>query len=343
MEEMSELPFVSVVVPAYNAEITLEKTIKDILAQTFKDFELILVNDGSTDNTEDICRSFAETDERVRVITQKNGGLSCARNAGTRSALGTYISFVDSDDRIEQDCIECLVDAVRSHPSSIACGGIDRVREDFDFSQANKSPRSTPVHYETFAVKDAMRVLFTKRNSNISACCRLVPTEWQLKHPFLEGKYYEDLSNTYKVNFEAQSVVFIDKVLYHYVMRGGSITGRINTSKGQCFDYYEAINLCTNKVIEKFPDIQADAAVLKARDYMSLFLTIHRCTEKQNEQLIEIEKSLLTWFKANWKTVVFNTLAPLGLRMRVLLFAVNPALYELVYYKGIKIKGKAIG
>ena len=90
------MPLVSVVVPAYNAEDTVEKTIQDILLQSFRDFEIILVDDGSKDNTPAICDKLATTDSRINVIHQQNGGLSNARNNGTRVASGEYVTYIDS-------------------------------------------------------------------------------------------------------------------------------------------------------------------------------------------------------------------------------------------------------
>ncbi|MCH4207889.1 MAG: glycosyltransferase, partial [Solobacterium sp.] len=103
------MPEVSVVVPVYNVEDYLAKCIESILNQTFKDFELILVNDGSTDHSLDVIRKYEQLDERIKVVNKPNGGLSDARNAGMAIARGVYIDFVDSDDSIEPDLLkECM-------------------------------------------------------------------------------------------------------------------------------------------------------------------------------------------------------------------------------------------
>ncbi|MEG2489458.1 glycosyltransferase family 2 protein, partial [Anaerorhabdus sp.] len=98
------MPKLSVVMPIYNVEEYLPKCIESCLSQTYKDFELFLVNDGSKDNSLDICRTYEQKDTRIHVIDKPNGGLSDARNAGMRVATGEYIYFVDSDDFLERTC-----------------------------------------------------------------------------------------------------------------------------------------------------------------------------------------------------------------------------------------------
>ena len=330
------MPLVSVVVPAYNAEDTVEKTIQDILLQSFRGFEIILVDDGSKDNTPAICDKLATTDSRINVIHQQNGGLSNARNNGTRVASGEYVTYIDSDDRIEPVYLEYLVRAIKEESANIACGRIDRVKEDYEMTE-----ETGEYSVETFDTKDTLSEMLTGKKLTVGACCRLVPREWQLQHPFLDGTYYEDLSNTYKINMLTKKTVFVDSVLYHYVMRGGSITGRKVTSVKQCIDYNNAINACHDTVLNTYPDLENDAAVLKARDYMSLYLSIQRCQEK-NKELLHMEETIKTWMKHNWAKAANNPKAPKEVRLRVLLFRASPALYEKIYYIGIKAKGKAI-
>ena len=102
---------ISVAIPVYNGETTLRKCVDSILAQTYENIEVILVNDGSTDRSEDICRSYEQIDPRVKVISKENGGLSSARNAGIDKSRGEYIFFIDSDDWIDSDTLEVLLNA----------------------------------------------------------------------------------------------------------------------------------------------------------------------------------------------------------------------------------------
>ena len=116
-----KMPTISVIVPVYNNENFLEKSILSILNQTYKDFELILVDDGSTDSSGDICDEFAKQDARCNVIHQSNAGVSVARNAGIMVSQGAYIAFVDSDDWVEAEYLECLLRNMKPNGISV-CG-----------------------------------------------------------------------------------------------------------------------------------------------------------------------------------------------------------------------------
>ena len=183
--------------------------------------------------------------------------------------------------------------------------------------------------------------MLTGKNLTVGACCRMVPRGWQLDNPFIEGTYYEDLSNTYKINLKAKSIALVDAVLYHYTMRGGSITGKKTTTFKQCMDYDNAIELCSSGVMLVYPELKNDVAVLMARDYMSLYLSIKRCAD-HNEELLNVEKRIREWMHENWRLAASNSLAPLNVRLRTILFRVSPELYRKVYYVGIKVKGKKI-
>lgn len=330
------MPLISIIVPAYNSEDTLSLTINDILKQSFIDFELIIVNDGSTDTTQDICEKYLNVDERIRVIKQENGGLSNARNNGTRMATGDYVTYIDSDDRIAPVYLEYLVTAMKATHADMVCGRTDRIKEGVE-----PSGNIDDYSVEVFDQKESLKEMLTSRKITVGPCNRLVPRMWYQDAPFLEGKKYEDLSNSYKLHLKANSVAFVDSNIYHYVMRGGSITGAKTVSVQQCMDYYEAINMCSNGVIEVYDDLESYVAVLKYRDYMSLYLLICRCVES-DDTLNLIKSEIIKWCKMNWKSVMGNQYAPFSVRLRALLFRLSPEIYKIMYYIGIRFKGKAI-
>ena len=328
------MPFVSIIIPAYNAENTLAITIGDVLAQTYTDFEVILVDDGSTDRTPAMCDSY--TDPRIRVIHQKNSGPSKARNTGNTAATGEYVLYVDSDDRVEPYCLEFLVNALRSTGADMACGDVDRVKDDYQMIPSSVIPK-----VEVLGTEEALGEMLTERKVHIGSWCRLVPRKWVLEEPFLEGKYYEDLSNTYRVILKAGKVAVVLNVLYHYVMRGGSITSRKTPTVKQCIDYYEAVNMCAKGSLDAFPRLVADVAVMQSRDYMSLFLHIDRCPDK-DIRLEKIRRSVLNWMKKNWVIAAKNNKSKKSVRLRILLFGISPWLYEKLYYIGINFTGKKV-
>ena len=117
-------PMISVIVPIYNVEKYLARCVDSIVNQTYKNLEIILVDDGSPDRCPQMCDDYAEKDSRIKVIHKKNGGLSDARNAGMAVATGEYISFIDSDDWIETSMFELLLNNIFQYDCEISCGGI---------------------------------------------------------------------------------------------------------------------------------------------------------------------------------------------------------------------------
>lgn len=124
------MPEISIIVPVYNVEKYLEQCIDSILTQTFEDFELILVDDGSPDKCPEICDEYAQKDDRVRVIHKENGGVSSARNAGMKLACGEYILFCDSDDYVSPLWCELMLNAARSHPLSLVSCNLRKTDQD---------------------------------------------------------------------------------------------------------------------------------------------------------------------------------------------------------------------
>ena len=117
-------PLISVIVPIYNVEKYLARCVDSIVNQTYKNLEIILVDDGSPDRCPQMCDDYAEKDSRIKVVHKKNGGLSDARNAGMAVATGEYISFIDSDDWIETSMFELLINNIFQYDCEISCGGI---------------------------------------------------------------------------------------------------------------------------------------------------------------------------------------------------------------------------
>ena len=230
--EGEKAPLLSIIVPVYKVENYLPKCIDSILAQTFTDFELILVEDGSPDNCPALCDAAAAKDARIRVLHQKNGGLSAARNAGLDVARGAWIGFVDSDDYIAPEMYEALYQAVQSTGADLALCDYAAVDE----AGAPCLPPYTGLAQRTFTGRELL-----KRATNTMA-----QPAWnklyrravfaQLRYP--EGKLNEDLFLIPKICLQIQKAVVVPKALYYYVQRGGSIMNEGKTLRH--FDAAEA-------------------------------------------------------------------------------------------------------
>ncbi|EME3187758.1 glycosyltransferase, partial [Enterococcus faecalis] len=160
------MPKISIIVPVYNVEKYLEKCVRSILAQTFTDFELILVDDGSPDSSGAMCDQFAEQDQRVKVIHKENGGLSDARNAGIEIATGEYLGFVDSDDYIADDMYELLYTNIVKEDADLSICGIYDVYE-------GKEPIVKSLIQGTFSREEALLLILQGNIISVHAVNKL--------------------------------------------------------------------------------------------------------------------------------------------------------------------------
>lgn len=201
----------SIIVPVYNAGKFLEKCINSLLNQTVSDLEVILVNDGSTDNSLEICNSFAVKDSRVKVFSQDNAGQSKARNVGLDSAQGEYITFVDSDDWVDPDFYEKLIDASVRNDADIACGSILRVRKQYTKFRINYKK-------EEVFVKPQDKV----DNARVPDMCYVwnkvyrVSFLKQLNLRFVEGMFYEDVDFVTRAIYFSNKIVTVPGTYYNY-------------------------------------------------------------------------------------------------------------------------------
>ena len=223
------IPKISVIVPIYNTEQYLPECIDSILAQSFTDIELILVNDGSPDNSGQICEYYREKDSRVRIVNKENGGLSSARNAGLEIAVGNYIMFVDSDDYLEPDCFEKAYTTMTAANADLYIGGYYEVHE-ADGQKISRGIKEARLY--------STRDLFEKYNIHYPshwlsmACMKLFKTAiiQTEKIRFDEWfNYKEDAPFVYTYLQYTDSVFFDSHPVYNYRLRtSGSLNVKIH-------------------------------------------------------------------------------------------------------------------
>lgn len=211
---------ISVIVPVYNVEQYLMRCINSILNQTFTDFELILVDDGSSDNCPSICDEFARKDKRVKTIHKENGGLSSARNAGIDLAEGEYISFIDSDDWIEREMLQVLYELAISKEADVVECAYKRVKEEKIY---RKSCKNMPLIVERSG-EDAIVALYSGEGASIAAWNKLYKRQIFNNLRFPMGMNFEDSYLMPQIVYIANKVIYTNYVGYYYYQRCGSIT-----------------------------------------------------------------------------------------------------------------------
>ena len=257
------MPAISVIVPVYKVEEYVKPCINSILAQSFTDFELILVDDGSPDQCGVICDSFAEKDSRIIVIHKENGGLSDARNKGIDIAKGEYLTFIDSDDLIHRDYLKTLYTLITDNNADIsAC----RFENFFDDQSIYKDKGFTSGS-DLFICdgKTACLSYYNMTGSiDIMAWGKLYRSSLFSDLRFPYGRINEDEGTVPLALYKAHKYVGTDRKLYFYRFRSDSIMNRPFTSKR--FDGVACTQIC----IDYFTDNKEDHLVKKASDYRDI-------------------------------------------------------------------------
>lgn len=228
---------VSVIVPIYNVEKYLKKCIESIIAQKYANLEIILVDDGSTDSSYEICELYSKKDPRIILIHKENGGLADARNVGLKNAQGEYIAFVDSDDFIDADMIDSLIKLIQNHKSDIACCrycdmGMEHDDENNDIISAGCVLDFTPME----AIKEMLHSERTHIFNN-GVWNKVYKRSTLDGLQFPEGLYFEDVCYSINALYRAKKISVINKNLYYYnTLRDESITNmtdKLYTEKGK--------------------------------------------------------------------------------------------------------------
>ena len=307
---------ISVIVPIYKVEKYLPKCIDSIINQTYKDLEIVLVDDGSPDGCPQICDEYAKIDNRIVVIHKENGGLSDARNAGLDIATGDYISFIDSDDYIEPTMYEKLLDSLIESNADMSICGFDRVNDD------GKKISSIGFKDYVLSRNDAYEMLVQGNVYFIISCNKLFKREIFDDLRFKLGKTHEDEFIIHHIYGKCKKISTINESLYHYLIRESSIMGSIKGSIKQ-FDGNES---CIDR-IRFFASIgenhfAARMVPITIKEYFDIQINVDNSVCNYNHYCEIIKNEI----RDTIKTINVSSL-PLIDRIGVMLFCINERFY----------------
>ncbi len=239
------MPEISVIVPVYKAEQYLERCVKSILEQTYQNFELILVDDGSPDNSPSLCDEWAKNDNHIYVIHKENGGASSARNAGLKIAKGNWIAFADSDDWLDRTALKTLYDLANQYNVPMAIGGMRVVQEYTD--------AQTVAKQETVVLSRAdLMSRFFRLNGEPdthSVCATLIRRDILEAYHFIEGKMNEDVEACYYLARKCEGAVYTNKPVYFYFKNVEGVTNSgFSKKKLDLLDVWDIVQ----KQVEQF-------------------------------------------------------------------------------------------
>ena len=210
---MMENDLISIIIPVYNVENYLKRCVDSVINQTYKNIEILLIDDGSTDNSPQMCDEFKKNDNRILVVHKQNGGLSDARNVGIDICRGNYICFIDSDDFIPKNAIELLYVSLCDFNADISVGGM------VDFFDEQYKDNEIVAAYsrgKCYDTEEALQLIMYGFSVTHSASAKLYKKSLFLSIRYPVGKICEDLATTYKVFSVANKIVIFDDVVYYY-------------------------------------------------------------------------------------------------------------------------------
>lgn len=289
---------ISVIVPCYNVAQYLDRCVDSICGQTYKNLEIILVNDGSTDDTRVVCERLAEKDERIRVVNKENGGLSDARNAGIEVAHGDFYAFVDGDDYIVDNAYELMLSEMQDEEVSLVSAGIIGIDIEGNKSQLLSKERKLLTRKEAY-----INLLGSERTIGQSSCNKLFRANLFDNLRYKKGIINEDMEILPKILDRCTKIIILNVPIYYYIKRPGSIT-ELEFSQWK-YDgikiVYSTYELCENR----YPELLPYAEYYKMDAFNKMYEELISSSNRDGFRMVELKlrskmiKSCISCLKYN--------------------------------------------
>ena len=311
---------ISVVVPVYNVEQYLRKCIDSLIDQSYDNLEIVLVDDGATDNCGAICDEYAEKYNNVKAFHKSNGGLSSARNYGVNVSTADWVVFVDSDDFVEPSYISDLWELKERFCADLVITRI--VRE-----KAGETNKKLKKPFDSFTVNAdrAFYEVYNGRKVNWSAYGKLISKSALIDNPFPNG-YFEDFAWAYKIIQSASKIAIADcQKNYHYVQREGSIlVSRLNEKHLKIFELCDEID---NYIKTLYPG-SGKYKCLSVMIYRHAVIQLLNLVKMTDEEFNTIFMKYKKLFRKNLLRVIFSTKYSFGQKAGLFLLCLNPKIYK---------------
>lgn len=281
---------VSIIVPVYNIEKHIEKCVESLISQTYDNIEILLVNDGSSDNSALICHQYEKKDKRIKVINKVNGGLSSARNAGIKEAQGQYLVFVDGDDYVHQKFIEKLYLSIRDSSAEIVACGIRIVNENFEntnrLATGQEYKFDNPFRNETLLSTEVERKYYKNKKQGfwyVVAWNKIYRASVFENLEYDEGKIYEDEFLFHRLIRSCKQISFIPDELYYYVQRDNGITSE--KKDNERFHYLTEIYENRMSCYAKESDVELQ--ILSSEKYLRQIISKYHLLDRNNRKVVQ--------------------------------------------------------
>ena len=329
---MGEDILVSVIVPVYNVEGFIQRTLDSVRDQTYRNIEVVMVDDGSTDGSADICKAMEASDSRFRYVHKENGGLSSARNHGMKQSGGSYVTFLDGDDLLAPMAVEVMLSLALEYDVELVSCAYGKIAAGETFSGV----MSTDAYVCTS--EEHLKKMFTLDGETGSACSKLFAKSLFQYLVFPDGQLFEDLGVVAHLIDKAGKTVVSNAELYGYVTRSGSITGKAAYGPKHVEDMEASLSVMRS-LLDRYPGIRSSFECIEAFSYVRVAsrLSEDLCPSKQYyaDYLAHAKKAALA--------AASNPSAGKVWRFRCRLFSVSMVVHNALYSLYGRVTGKVVG
>ena len=312
---------ISVIVPVYNVEAYLERCVESILQQTYAHFELILINDGSTDSSGQICDHLASQYENIKVYHIENSGVSNARNMGIQLATGSWVTFIDSDDFVTQDYLATLASAVEGVNVGFAIAPLHHIKNGIVTDIPSHSGKT-----ELWSTEETMKELLMTTRTSFFPVAKLFKRDLLADEKFNTNYHLaEDALFLTELLLKTRcSCVFIDKPVYYYDHREGSATTSVNQ---HVFDTVEVYQQIIAQVSQAFPNLKYELINRECWSYITVYdKIIFTSREEYQKEKAELRNWIVQHRREIWKDAYFTTFR----KVAILSLVISPWLYKKI-------------
>lgn len=316
-----EKPLISVIVPAYNVEKFIGKCIDSILRQSFKDFEVLLIDDGAKDSTPEICDACAKKDSRIKVYHKENGGLSDARNYGIDRMQGKYVTFIDSDDYVDSGYFEYLYGLITQEEDiQIAICGKKSVRED-----ENASP-DPEIFHEIITGERAVQKMLCGHGSGHSAWGKLYSADLWKTVRYPKGKIYEDYATTYRVMALVDKAAWGNAAMYFYVQHIESIMHQKCSRRS--LSLVDIADEETEFIVKKWPALKQEAL---ARKVTSELKCLQNILNAKNEEFDDYKQKIVEDVRRHKGELLASKKVALKTKIKIIALLLGERTFGFIY------------
>lgn len=331
MKKSNIQPLVSVIIPVYNVREFLERAVDSVLKQTYRNLEIILVDDGSNDGSGELCDEIAVRDDRIIVIHQKNQGLSGARNTGIKNSHGAFLTFVDSDDESSPDLVETLLNLTQQHQTKMSICSFAEAWPD-----GKRRNFATQRDNQVFVTADCLTEMLLEHGFTLMACGKIYARELFDNVEFPLGKLYEDVGTTYRLMLQCDKIPVDYSAKYLYYQNSASIIHQKFTQRN-----LDLIEL-TDKMCVDIADYYGDQIFTQLNDALKLRrmharFSVLRLIGKNREHETT-RQTTITYLREHRDDVLKNPLSSKRDQLAMRSLLISPGFFNLAWLVYAKIR-----